>query len=483
MNFTDTVSRTLHTHGLLRAGCRCVVALSGGADSVALLRVLLELGFDVVAAHCNFQLRGDESGRDEKFCRTLCRRLDVELRVVHFDTRAEARARGESIEMAARRLRYDWFETLRRQLGAEAVCVAHHNGDHVETLLLNLIRGTGLYGLTGISYRRDHIVRPLLDVGRADILDYLRRCRQDYVNDSSNTDTVFKRNAVRHELLPLMRRLNPAVDEALTACARRLQVVREAYDAVARQVTALGHDLPHGHAYPLEALRYGAHYDEIARRYGFREADMDALRTGRLRREGALIESATHVAVVARECLEVYRRAPEMPPCELRPGVVQTLPGGLEAEMREVACADLPEVPRGTTLAAFDADAVCGPVVCRAVRAGDRFAPLGMRGTKLVNDFLAGRRVSRAGRPWCRVVADARGILWVVGHRIDRRAALTPATRRVLLVRCEEIPAATEEVPAAPEPLSAGQEKIPAAQEPLLPPAAPIIPPTAPTDL
>lgn len=439
MNFADTVSRTIRLNDLLHAGRRYVVALSGGADSVALLRVLLELGYEVVAAHCNFHLRGEESQRDEQHCRRLCQTLGVELRVVHFDTRAEARVRGESIEMAARRLRYDWFGTLRRELGAEAVCVAHHNGDHVETILLNLIRGTGLYGLTGISYRRDYIVRPLLDVRRTDIIDYLHRCGQDYVDDSSNADTVFKRNAVRHELLPLMRRLNPSVDEALTACARRLLVAREAYDAVACQVAGIGRPLPHGHAYPLDELRFGAHYDELARLYGFREADMDALRTGRLRREGALIESASHVGVVSRGSLEVCLRAPAMPPCKLRHGAPQHLPGGLRAGLETVPREALAEIPRGVTLAAFDADAVCGTVVCRAVQAGDRFAPLGMRGTKLVNDFLAERRVSRAGRPWCRVVADDRGVLWVVGHRIDRRAALTPATRRVLLVRCEEI--------------------------------------------
>ena len=171
---------------------RFIVAVSGGADSVAMLLFLKEMHANVVAvAHCNFQLRGEESERDEHFVETLCRRWGCDFRVARFDTKSEAAACGESIEMAARRLRYEWFDSLRKELNADVVAVAHHLDDDAETVLLNLIRGTGLRGLCGIPPQREGIVRPLLDASREDILKYLESRGQDYVTDSSNSCLLY----------------------------------------------------------------------------------------------------------------------------------------------------------------------------------------------------------------------------------------------------------------------------------------------------
>lgn len=150
-----------------------LVALSGGADSVALLMLLRDLGYRLEAVHCNFQLRGDEADRDEDFCQSLCDELAIPLHRAHFDTRAYAQLHGISIEMAARQLRYAYFRQLREAIGAEAICVAHHRDDSVETILLNLIRGTGIHGLTGMKPRQGDVVRPLLCVSRADLVSYL----------------------------------------------------------------------------------------------------------------------------------------------------------------------------------------------------------------------------------------------------------------------------------------------------------------------
>ena len=193
-------ARTVAAHGLLDAAHGYLVALSGGADSVALLLLMHEAGYRIEAAHCHFGLRGEESDRDARFAADLCRRLGVRLHTVRFDTRAEARSHGESIEMAARRLRYTWFADLLRRHDLSAVCVAHHMDDDVETMLLNLVRGTGIHGLTGMAYARPGVVRPLLDATRADILAYLAARGQDYVTDSSNADTAYKRNLVRHRV-------------------------------------------------------------------------------------------------------------------------------------------------------------------------------------------------------------------------------------------------------------------------------------------
>ena len=201
---------------------KILVTLSGGADSVALLRLLLDMGYTCEAAHCNFHLRGDESVRDEMFVRELCLQLEVPLHVQHFQTTEEAEKRHISIEMAARELRYAWFEQLRLQQGADVIAVAHHKDDSVETLLLNLIRGTGINGLLGIRPKNGNIVRPLLCLDRKEITEYLQEIGQSYVTDSTNLQDEYTRNKIRLNLLPLMQEINPSVKESLLRTAEHL---------------------------------------------------------------------------------------------------------------------------------------------------------------------------------------------------------------------------------------------------------------------
>lgn len=197
-----------------------IVALSGGADSVALLWVLLQEGRPCIAAHCNFGLRGEESDRDQAFVEDLCRRLDVPLRVKHFDTAAEAAGTGESIEMACRRLRYAWFEELRQSVGAETIAVGHNRDDQVETFFLNLLRGSGSHGLRGMRTRRGHIERPLLGMWRSEIEALLQRDGLPHIEDSSNATDDYTRNRIRHHILPALRQVSPnAPDGVLRSMA------------------------------------------------------------------------------------------------------------------------------------------------------------------------------------------------------------------------------------------------------------------------
>ena len=209
-----------------------LVALSGGADSVALLVMLRENGYRVHAAHCNFHLRGDESDRDEAFCVSLCERLGIELHRVHFDTRTYAELHKVSIEMAARELRYKWFEQLRADIGAAGICVAHHRDDSVETVLMNLVRGTGLRGLCGIQPRNGFVLRPLLDVSREDIEAYLAAKGQKYVTDSTNLVDDVMRNKIRLNILPILRELNPAVSENIQRTAEHLTEAQRVLDGI-----------------------------------------------------------------------------------------------------------------------------------------------------------------------------------------------------------------------------------------------------------
>ncbi len=239
--FVDQALRFATAHQLLTPGGKYIIALSGGADSVSLLLVLKhlesELGITLEAAHCNFHLRGDESLRDEEFCKQLCRRLHVPLHLVHFDTHAYADLHHVSIEMAARDLRYAYFEQLRRDIHAHDICVAHHRDDSVETLLLNLVRGTGLRGLRGIQPRNAHIIRPLLSHSRQQIEQYLDALGESYVTDSTNLHNDVKRNKIRLNIIPLLRELNPSVSQSIFETSLRVTEALKVFDeAIQRSI-------------------------------------------------------------------------------------------------------------------------------------------------------------------------------------------------------------------------------------------------------
>lgn len=445
MNLLRHLLDTVALRGLPAPPAHLLVALSGGADSVALLLVLREAGYRLIAAHCNFHLRGAESDADEAFCRRLCTRLDLPLHVKHFDTAAEAARCGESIEMAARRLRYDWFGHLLDTTGCVAVAVAHHRDDNVETLLLNLVRGSGLHGLTGMRPANGRVVRPLLDVTRSDLLAYLSACGQDYVTDSTNADTAYKRNLVRYELLPLLRRLNPSADETLAAtlgrlaeadelCTRMVECVRATLPAVDG-----GADLPLPGtvvATPAGDIRVSPTlFYELLRPYGFLPAVAAGMAAAGNGRGGALYEAPGHLAVVHRGKMEVRPRPVRFGRTEVCVPGRTNLPDGTCLETELLPREALAEIPRDAATACLDADRVAADLHCRSVETGDRFAPYGMRGTKLISDFLTDRGLSRIARSGARVLCDGNGILWLVGRRPDRRAAVTGTTRRVLIVR------------------------------------------------
>ena len=239
--FVNQVRHFAHHHQLFTPRGKYIIALSGGADSVSLLLVLKhlesELGITLEAAHCNFHLRGDESLRDEQFCKQLCRRLHVPLHLVHFDTHAYADLHHVSIEMAARDLRYAYFEQLRRDISAADICVAHHRDDSVETLLLNLVRGTGLRGLRGIQPRNAHIIRPLLSHSRQQIEQYLDALGESYVTDSTNLHNDVKRNKIRLNIIPLLRELNPSVSQSIFETSLRVTEALKIFDdAIQRSI-------------------------------------------------------------------------------------------------------------------------------------------------------------------------------------------------------------------------------------------------------
>lgn len=452
MNFKQSIAQYISRHGLMRHDGFYVVALSGGADSVALLRVLRALGYRLVAVHCNFGLRGEESTRDENFCISLCQELQVPLHRAHFDTRTYAEAHGVSIEMAARELRYRYFEQLRADIGADAICVAHHRDDQVETVLLNLVRGTGIAGLQGMRPCNGHVLRPMLHVSRADVLAYLDDLKQPYVTDSSNLEADVQRNKLRLNIIPMLRELNPAVSENITRMAENVAEAGKMLEAATREALASATTADGG--YDLSALaalpspQY-ALWSMVGSRGFNRVQMMEMLAHGR---SGARWESATHMAFVDRGNLYVVHRdewTRELPVLKVpeggtycyampQPSILNEPSAAqpLRFRVSTMAVGADYHVGRLATAAHLDADRVPLPLTIRPLREGDRFVPLGMRGSKLVSDFLADRKVPMLQRRQQLVVCDAEGrIAWLVGRRIDQRAAVMQnRTRRVLLI-------------------------------------------------
>lgn len=447
--------RFASVHELFVYGGKYIVALSGGADSVSLLFVLKhlerELGIGVEAAHCNFHLRGAESVRDEEFCKQLCERLSVPLHLIHFDTQAYADLHRVSIEMAARDLRYGYFENLRRDIEAQDICVAHHRDDSVETVLLNLVRGTGLRGLRGIQPRNGNIIRPLLSLSREDIVQYLDALGESYVTDSTNLHNDVKRNKIRLDVMPLLRELNPSVSQSIFESSLRVDEALKVFDEAMKQsiadviATSPSHHLtispPHHLVISVERLKqqpspeYTLH--EILSSRGFTSAQieqiygsLDTCSAGKIiasdshelafDRGSLLVQPRTNVADAARSM-----RIPEIG--------TYVFSGSLKIKVAAEDCGDDYVPSRAADCVCLDASDIKFPLTLRHIEQGDRFVPFGMNGMKLVSDYLTDRKKNVFEKRAQLVVTDAQQrIVWLVGERTDNRFRISKETSKAL---------------------------------------------------
>lgn len=419
----EKVARYIDRERLFMPADKVLVALSGGADSVALLCLLQALGYDCEAAHCNFHLRGEESDRDEAFVRRLCAERKVPLHTVHFDTRRVAGEKHISIEMAARELRYEWFGKVREESGAGVVAVAHHRDDSVETFLLNLIRGAGINGLRGIRPRNGYIVRPLLCLDRKEITGYLERIGQDYVTDSTNLQDEYTRNKIRLDLLPMMQAINPSVKESILAAAAHLEDASAIYkkgieEGIKRVQTAQGICIDALMREPApKTLLF-----EILYPLGFNAARIEDIYRALEGQPGKVFSSEKWCVVKDRGYLLVEARRKAVQPV---------------LTMEEHALTPDFVIPRDKATACFDADKLLHPLSLRLWRQGDSFVPFGMKGRKKVSDYMTDRKFSllRKERQW--VLCCGEDIIWLVGERADDRFRVDGNTRKVLVVKTE----------------------------------------------
>lgn len=408
-----------------------IVALSGGADSVALLLLLDEMGYKVHALHCNFHLRGEESDRDERFCEDLCLKKNIPFHRIHFDTQMYAETHKMSVEMAARELRYRYFEQLRKDIGAEGICVAHHQDDTVETVLLNLVRGTGLRGLTGIQPRNGAILRPLLCVTRTEIEAYLATKQQDYVTDSTNLETDFVRNKIRLQVVPLLRQLNPAVSENIVRTAEHLTEAQKVLDTVVDTYKG-------SNQLDLCALQQVGSAEYIVfewlKQYGFNGSQVQQIISAET---GSIFSSPTGYEVLKdRDRLLVEPTIMAFTPIRIPEEGTYVLPDDRRLNVRR----SNPFVSKDSHEATLDARQVRFPLTVRRVEEGDWMIPYGMTGRKLLSDLMTDLKMSLFDRRRQLVVVDAQGaVVWAIGLRTDHRCRVTDATQEVIAIKINNV--------------------------------------------
>ncbi|MCQ2343322.1 MAG: tRNA lysidine(34) synthetase TilS [Paludibacteraceae bacterium] len=383
-----------------------LVCVSGGGDSVCLLLALHEQGYKCLAAHCNFHLRGKESDKDEEFVTLLADRLHVPLVKKDFDTEAYAEEKHLSIEMAARELRYGWFEEERVRLGCQYIAVAHNLNDSVETFFLNLTRGTGIKGLTGIRPKNSRVIRPLLNITRDEIEDYLIIHKQNFRTDSTNSDTKYRRNRIRHNILPEFVAMNPSFLETMRDTMENLAVIQASLDDPSS---------PEKRLYELykQLSQLGFTHDRIRQVWKAEQTEAS----------GKVFENGQVKVVVDRGKTLIYKKRETKELC-----FTVTNVDNQGASLKS-----------GADFAFFDEDKLVLPLNIRRWKAGDWFVPYGMKGRKKISDYLTERKLDVVQKESQQLLVDASGnVVWVIGQRTDNRFSVDNKTVRVVKVEVSE---------------------------------------------
>lgn len=419
--FVDKINNFIQERCLIDQAKPVLVALSGGADSVALLRMLMELGYDCHAAHCNFHLRGEESDRDEHFVSTLCLRLQVPLEVKHFDVPAFMQERGISMEMACRELRYGWFGELMNKQGCSCIAVAHHIDDNIETFFLNALRGTGIAGLAGMKPRNGNVVRPLLCVSRAEILAWLNELGQDFVTDSTNLENEALRNRLRNVVLPAMYGEFPSARTALVKTIENITRCNDLYrESVAVMRNIVSDTEGDNMTIDMEIL---SSFDnrqmllyELLKPLGFNAEQCALMLTSAV---GRHFTSASHKAMINRATIDVE----PLLECDDKVYVLDLSQSYLESPVKIVVnhvkgSPFSPAMVNGKDRVAFSNELLeCSQVVLRHWHDGDRFKPFGMHGSKLVSDLFTDLKLSENEKREAWLLEADGHILWVLGYR------------------------------------------------------------------
>ena len=432
------IKNFINKEKLLNHGDKVIIGVSGGADSVALVHILNSLGYECLIAHCNFHLRGEESDRDEKFVTDFAASLNLPFQKQDFDTRKIAKERKISIEMAARELRYKWFGELKEINNADAIAVAHHSDDNIETLLLNLIRGTGIKGLTGIQPLLGSLVRPLLCVTKKEILQYISEKKLSFVTDSSNEKDEWIRNKIRLQVIPLLEKINPSVRKSIVQTIDNLNEVIKIYDTEIEKAIKEIFNQEKGSISISLLKKYPSQESilfELLNRYGFGKEVIHDIYNSINSQPGKLFYARDYFLVRDRDefLLSTLIKDEEKEYTIYEIDVFLEHPLGMEISLHKGEKNVF--IEKKQNIAYFDYDKISFPLTLRKWKNGDRFIPSGMKSFQKISDYFTNHKFSKIQKEKTWILTSGKDVVWIVNHRIDERFKSKNETKNHFIIK------------------------------------------------
>ena len=417
-----------------------LLAVSGGIDSAVMAELFFKSKYSFAIAHCNFQLRGEESDSDENFVKALADKYDVPFHVKHFDTQGHAENHKVSVQMAARELRYEWLKESAGKHKFDYIVIAHNADDAIETFFINLLRGTGIAGLHGIATAHENILRPLLIFTRKEIEVFAKDEKIKWREDSSNATDKYERNKIRHHLVPLLKEIAPDATKAIRSTIHNLRetelLYRKAIEEKMVRISANSGDKVHISLSGLRKLELPHIYlYEYLKKYGFNHAQVEEICEAINGQPGKVFLSATHRITKDRRYL-ILEKLPAIIP--VKEYYVSKNDGKIENDLVEIEL-KIKDKPAGykpfhpPSVACLDYDKLEFPLMVRRWEKGDKFYPLGMSKPKKLSDFLIDEKVSLADKERVYVMLSGKKIAWIIGHRIDDRFKIGTATKKMYI--------------------------------------------------
>ncbi|BDD02698.1 tRNA lysidine(34) synthetase TilS [Aureibacter tunicatorum] len=423
---------------------KVLLAVSGGMDSVVMLDLFAKSGYSFGIAHCNFGLRGEESDADELFVQKLAKKYKAKVYVNHFDTEAYAEEEKISIEMAARSLRYEWFESLLDSEGYDCLATAHHNNDTLETILFNLAKGTGIAGLHGIKTKAGRTIRPMMFTDRESIMDYTAEKQLIWREDSSNQDNKYRRNLIRNEIVPVLKEINPDLENTIQNTVKRVSAVENIYMAYVNDLKEKTFKTVDGHIFIDKNLIEQESesivlLNELLKPYGFNLSQAEEILSSRdSNASGKVFHSPTYTLNLDRDQYVLSRKNLSQFQdiyVEEDDSVVEFAESKLVLEKKKAEGYKIKTNPK---LGAFDYDKLKFPLKLRKWKAGDWFVPLGMNKKKKLSDFMIDQKIPLNLKKDIFVLTSGNSIVWIVGQRVDNRFKITESTENVLEFKFEK---------------------------------------------
>jgi tRNA(Ile)-lysidine synthase len=427
--FHDHIAR----HQLCKATDKILLAVSGGLDSMVMLNLFHQAGYSVAVAHCNFQLRGAESYGDEQFVKEQCDHLKIPFYCEQFDTNNYAWENGLSIQIAARDLRYAWFEEILIQEKFDKLATAHHLNDSLETVLLNLCKGTGVQGLAGIPLENGFIIRPMLFASRAEIEAYAIAEKVKWREDSSNLTDDYQRNFLRHQIIPLLKEINPSIEHTFSTTLEKVRGGVELMGAGQKELENSFVKTIDGKTFIKKEAFQSFHYAapvlwELIKHFGFNIEQCEEIIQSIHSQSGKKFLTTSSQLIIDRESLIIATHQDSWKQTEIQTGQTETILGPWKLLIGERE----PVIKANRLEAILDVDRLHFPLCWRKWRAGDSFYPLGMEHHKKISDFLIDQKISVAEKDSVTVLESNGEIVWVAGYRVDNRFKITEHTKRAI---------------------------------------------------